>query len=175
MRHETWQEGKRCIAEWQDLVYREDPKPGAKPTPPEAPTDEDVAEPVSFDTTMLFRYSALTFNGHRIHYDLPYAQEVEGYDGLVVHGPLLAQYAMLLAERQLGTLTRFSFRATAPLMHFETAEVCWKSDGTVWLALAAFCSASCARSASIVSVCFSNPSCNRETVLEYVSFAVSSS
>ncbi|MDM8167319.1 MaoC family dehydratase N-terminal domain-containing protein [Roseovarius sp.] len=133
MRHETWQGDTRCIAEWQDIVYREDPKPGSRPTPPEAPTDEDVAEPARFDTTMLFRYSALTFNGHRIHYDLPYATGVEGYDGLVVHGPLLAQLAMLLAERQLGTLTRFAFRATAPLMHFETAEICWKSDGTVWV------------------------------------------
>lgn len=133
MRHETWQNDRRCIAEWQDLVYREDPKPGAKPTPPVAPTDEDVSETVTFDTTTLFRYSALTFNGHRIHYDLTYAQKVEGYDGLVVHGPLLAQLAMLLAERQLGKLTRFAFRATAPLMHFESADVCWKSDGTVWV------------------------------------------
>lgn len=133
MRHEIWQDGERCIAEWQDLVYREDPKPGSQATPPEAPTDEDIAETVSFDSTMLFRYSALTFNGHRIHYDLPYAREVEGYDGLVVHGPLLAQYTMLLAERQLGKLTRFAFRATAPLMHFEKAEICWKSDGTVFV------------------------------------------
>ncbi len=87
---------------------------------------------VSFDTTQLFRYSALTFNGHRIHYDLDYARRVEGYAGLVVHGPLLAQLLILLAEEMLGGLASFSFRATAPLMHHETAELCWK-DGALWV------------------------------------------
>ncbi len=82
---------------------------------------------------MLFRYSALTFNGHRIHYDLDYARDVEGYDGLVTHGPLLAQLLMLLAERELGGLGAFSFRATAPLMHHEAAQLCWKADGTLWV------------------------------------------
>ena len=81
---------------------------------------------VAFDATMLFRYSALTFNGHRIHYDQPYAQDVEGYSGLVVHGPLLAQHLMLMATRSLGDLTEFTFRATSPLMHFETATLCRK-------------------------------------------------
>jgi 3-methylfumaryl-CoA hydratase len=75
---------------------------------------------------LLFRYSALTFNGHRIHYDLDYARDVEGYGGLVVHGPLLAQLLMLKAERELGPLKTFQFRATAPLMHFETARMCRK-------------------------------------------------
>ena len=89
----------------------------------------------SFGTTqlLLFRYSALTFNGHRIHYDPGYARDIEGYAGLVVHGPLLAQLLMLLARRQLGHLTRFSFRATSPLMHFETADLCWGGDGTLWV------------------------------------------
>jgi len=91
LRHEVWQGETRCLTDWQDLVYREDPRPDApKPTPPEAATDEAVCERVGFDSTLLFRYSALTFNGHRIHYDIDYAKEIEGYEGLVVHGPLLA-------------------------------------------------------------------------------------
>lgn len=127
LRHEVWQADTLCLTEWQDLVYREDPDPNApRPVPPDAPVDESVAETVHFDATLLFRYSALTFNGHRIHYDQPYAREVEGYNGLVVHGPLLAQHLMLMAERDLGPLSAFSFRATAPLMHHEPATLCRK-------------------------------------------------
>ena len=133
LRHEVTQGGTLCLTEWQDLVYREDPSPSAaKPEPPVARTDEDHAEEVSFSSTLLFRYSALTFNGHRIHYDLDYARDVEGYAGLVVHGPLLAQLLMLMAERQLGQLKGFAFRATAPLMHFETATLCSKGT-TLWV------------------------------------------
>ncbi|WP_390912019.1 acyl dehydratase [Pseudosulfitobacter sp. SM2401] len=127
LRHDIWQDDACCISEWQDLVYRKDPAPDApRPVAPIARTDEDQAIEVSFDATLLFRYSALTFNGHRIHYDLPYARSVEGYDGLVVHGPLLAQHLMLMAESALGPLSEFTFRATAPLMHFETATLCRK-------------------------------------------------
>lgn len=134
LRHDVLQGGRRVLSEWQDLVYREDPGTDAPPpVPPTAATDETISERVDFDTTMLFRYSALTFNGHRIHYDLDYARGTENYGGLVVHGPLLAQLLMLLAERQQGALTRFSFRATAPLLHFESAELCWKADGTLWV------------------------------------------
>jgi len=125
LRHEIWQDGRLCLTEWQDLVYREDPDPLAEPPiPPEARTDESDAQDVSFTSTLLFRYSALTFNGHRIHYDLDYARDVEGYSGLVVHGPLLAQELMLMAEELLGPLAEFSFRASSPLMHFETATLC---------------------------------------------------
>lgn len=125
LRHEIWQEGARCLSEWHDLLYREDPDPSAPPpVPPKARQDAEVVRPVKFDSTLLFRYSALTFNGHRIHYDLDYAREVEGYAGLVVHGPLLAQQLMLLAEELMGPLAEFSFRATSPLMHFEQAELC---------------------------------------------------
>lgn len=133
LRHDIVQDGITRVTEWQDIVYREDPAPGTPaPTPPQAPTDETAAERASFDTTLLFRYSALTFNGHRIHYDTPYARTVEGYDGLVTHGPLLAQLLMLYAERQLGQLSEFSFRATSALMDHETATLCWK-DGTLWV------------------------------------------
>lgn len=133
LRHDIHQNDQLCVTEWQELVYREDPVPDA-PTlePPEARQDEAYCEKVDFSSTLLFRYSALTFNGHRIHYDLDYARDVEGYGGLVVHGPLLAQLLMLMAKRHLGPLERFAFRATAPLMHFETAELCLK-DRALWV------------------------------------------
>ena len=134
VRHDIRQRAALALTEWQELVYRAEPGPGAlRPEAPVAATDEDIAVPVAFDSTLLFRYSALTFNGHRIHYDEAYARQVEGYDGLVVHGPLLAQLAMLLAEVHLGGLTEFSYRATSPLMHHEVAEVCWKAPGRVWV------------------------------------------
>ncbi|WP_170774744.1 MaoC family dehydratase N-terminal domain-containing protein [Ruegeria lacuscaerulensis] len=131
LRHEISQRGRLCLTEWQDLVYREDPT-GPAPTPPKARTDETETQQVAFDTTLLFRYSALTFNGHRIHYDLDYARDVEGYAGLVVHGPLLAQLLMLFAEAQMGPLARFSFRASSPLMHFETATLC-RNESDLWV------------------------------------------
>ncbi|MEZ5715828.1 MAG: MaoC family dehydratase N-terminal domain-containing protein [Paracoccaceae bacterium] len=133
LRHDIAQAGTLCLTEEQDLVYREDPAPGAPtPTPPMAPTDEDTAREARFDSTLLFRYSALTFNGHRIHYDLDYARDVEGYGGLVTHGPLLAQLLMLMAAEQLGPLKTFAFRATAPLMHFEPATLCRKGTA-LWV------------------------------------------
>ena len=129
LRHEIQQGDTLCLTEWQDLVYRQDPAADArKPIPPVARTDETDMRTVTFDSTLLFRYSALTFNGHRIHYDLDYARDVEGYDGLVVHGPLLAQHLMLLATDLLGPLAEFSFRASSPLMHFEPAMLCRNGD-----------------------------------------------
>lgn len=133
LRHEVAQGGGLCVIEYQDLVYRQDPVPGTpSPTPPMARTDEAQAEEVCFDSTLLFRYSALTFNGHRIHYDLDYARDVEGYPGLVVHGPLLAQLLMLMAETALGGLARFTFRASSPLMHLEPATLC-RNGHDLWV------------------------------------------
>ncbi|MCG7520692.1 acyl dehydratase [Ruegeria sp. Ofav3-42] len=133
LRHEISQGGTRCLTEWQDLVYRLDPdESDAKPVAPMARTDETDQREVTFDSTLLFRYSALTFNGHRIHYDLDYARDVEGYDGLVVHGPLLAQLLMLFAVDLMGPLAQFSFRASSPLMHFETATLC-RSGSAMWV------------------------------------------
>ena len=133
LRHDIVQSGALCIREWQDLVYREDPVPGAaRPAAPVARSDAETSKVVHFDTTLLFRYSALTFNGHRIHYDLDYAREVEGYDGLVVHGPLLAQLLMLVAETELGPLATFRFRATAPLLHHEAATLC-RNGTDLWV------------------------------------------
>ena len=124
LEHEIWQAGSLCLRERQDLVYREDPSPEApRRTPPQAPCDETAARALRFSPTLLFRYSALTFNGHRIHYDAEYARGVEGYGGLVVHGPLLAQSLMLMATDH-APLKGFSFRGTAPLMDHETATLC---------------------------------------------------
>jgi len=133
LRHEFRQNGALALTEWQDIVYREPPQDRSAIAPPIARTDETLSETHSFNPTLLFRYSALTFNGHRIHYDQDYARQVEGYTGLVVHGPLLAQMLMHLAERQLGGLNTFSFRATSALMHHETADFCWSKDGAMWV------------------------------------------
>lgn len=133
LRHEIWQGTTHCLTEWQDLVYRPDPAPSdLKPLAPKARTDETDTIEVSFDATMLFRYSALTFNGHRIHYDLDYARDVEGYGGLVVHGPLLAQLLILFAQDLMGPLRHFAFRASSALMHFETATLC-RNGQSLWV------------------------------------------
>ncbi|MDU8943930.1 HTD2 family dehydratase [Ovoidimarina sediminis] len=113
LRHEIRQRGALTVSEEQDLVYRAADAPPGRP--PDRPAAADHREVRTFDSTLLFRYSALTFNGHRIHYDADYSRGVEGYSGLVVHGPLLATLMMDLAVRQGGALTGFSFRATAPL------------------------------------------------------------
>lgn len=129
LRHDIWQDGKLVVTEDQDLVYREDPDPNAPlPQTTNAPLDQDSAETVNFTSTLLFRYSALTMNGHRIHYDLDYCRHVEGYAGLVVHGPLLAQLLMLKAERELGALAGFGFRAASPVLHNEAATLCRKGN-----------------------------------------------
>lgn len=139
LRHEFWQDGQHCLTEWQDLVYREDPEidttadaPNSTSNPETARKDETLCETQAFSTTQLFRYSALTFNGHRIHYDLDYARGVEGYPGLVVHGPLLAQRLMLLAESQIGPLAEFTFRATSPVCHEEEVSFCLV-DHDLWV------------------------------------------
>ncbi len=115
--HTTESGGTRCMTEQQDLVYRDDPAADApKPTPKPAPTDATRSETVTPSEVQLFRYSAVTFNGHRIHYDRTYARNVEGYDGLVVHGPLTAAFLADLAVRLAGPLRTFSFRGTSPLL-----------------------------------------------------------
>ena len=133
LRHDIRQDGVLKVTEYQDVVYREPPSDRVPTPPPIARVDEDRAVEVSFTTTQLFRYSALTFNGHRIHYDADYARDVEGYGGLVVHGPLLAQMLMDLAVQELGGLKAFTFRATSALTHVERAELCWMSDGAMWV------------------------------------------
>ncbi len=133
IRHEIRQNGQLCLTEHQDLVYRADHDPAApQPAPPAARRDEESCDMAAFGTTLLFHYSALTLNGHRIHYDEDYSCNTEGYGGLVVHGPLLAQLLILKAERELGPLAGFSFRATAPLMYREEAALC-RSGNDLWV------------------------------------------
>lgn len=131
LRHEISGPDGLAVTERQDIVYRQDPAPDEPhPTPPTAPEDETSARTVRCGPTMLFRYSALTFNGHRIHYDRDYAKDVEGYAGLVVHGPLIAQ--MLLSEAAaLGPVAGFSFRAASPAFDFEDIALCARQDGDV--------------------------------------------
>jgi hydroxyacyl-ACP dehydratase HTD2-like protein with hotdog domain len=116
--HEYHQDGVRCIREQQTLVYRDPP---ADPVP--LPVDADVEAPDGAWSTqrhpepaLLFRFSAITFNTHRIHYDLPYARDLEGYPGLVVQGPLTAMTVAGFVERSTGgRLAAYEFKATAPM------------------------------------------------------------
>jgi len=109
-------EGTPCISEEQDIVYR-DAAAAARAVPERYDGVPHWSRRFEPDTTLLFRYSALTFNGHRIHYDQAYAQNDEGYPGLVVHGPLTATLLQGLAvERAAGrALARFDFRGVTPL------------------------------------------------------------
>ena len=130
LRHEIRQRGALAVTEDQDLVYRPLDAPPA--SPPLAPETRDRAAPLRCDTTLLFRYSALTMNGHRIHYDADYARGREGYPGLVVHGPLLATFLMMQAARVHGDLHRFTFRSSAPICLPETALIC-REGGSHWI------------------------------------------
>ena len=118
-----------ALSERQDIVYRAGPDPAASVAQPRpAPRDEIARRSWCCDATVLFRYSALTFNGHRIHYDADYARAVEGYPGLVVHGPLLATLLLDLAEGVAGPPADFAFRATAPVFADEPFEACARRD-----------------------------------------------
>ena len=110
-----------AIDEEHDIVYRGHAQSGEVASPPPAPTGATWQRRIHPDDVLLFRYSALTFNGHRIHYDRRYATEVEGYPGLVVHGPLLATLLLDLLRRNLAQarVNRFVFRAVSPI--FDTA------------------------------------------------------
>ncbi|MEP3636686.1 MAG: MaoC family dehydratase N-terminal domain-containing protein [Paracoccaceae bacterium] len=133
LRHEIWQNDTLCVVEWQDLVYREDPDPAREqPVVVQARIDAETQDDLVPDSTLLFRYSALTFNGHRIHYDAEYARDTEGYPGLVVHGPLLAQLLMLKAQDELGALDTFAFRGVSPLTHNEHASLC-RNGTDLWV------------------------------------------
>jgi len=122
MSHETFANGSLAVAETQSIVYREAADQGQARSPQplgEArfdPSAWDAHRTLTPDARLLFRYSALTFNTHRIHYDAPYAQDVERYRGLVVHGPLTASLLLQLAAQELGEnrLRSFQFRGLSP-------------------------------------------------------------
>jgi len=114
-----------AVVEEQDIVYVAIPERFAPPPPVEPPAPVAFREQVAIDTVKLFRFSAVTFNGHRIHYDLDYTREVEKYPGLVVHGPLQAVLIMEAARRHReGAMPKtYSFRGVRPLFHFEPVQV----------------------------------------------------
>jgi 3-methylfumaryl-CoA hydratase len=121
-----------ALSEAHDIVYRGVPAPGAAGALTTAsPSDESFARTIVADAVLLFRYSALTFNGHRIHYDRRYVTEVEGYPGLIVHGPLIATLLvdLLRRERPDAELRRFDFRAVSPLFDGAPFTLCGRPDG----------------------------------------------
>ena len=125
-------EGKPCIMEEQDIVYREATPPSTAPAVAPEPYDGQAqwSREVNPDTTLLFRYSALTFNGHRIHYDRKYVTEVEGYPGLIVHGPLIATLLVDLVRQSIPgcKLKSFEFRAIRPTFDINLFKVSAKPD-----------------------------------------------
>ncbi|RFU45146.1 MaoC family dehydratase N-terminal domain-containing protein [Paraburkholderia sp. DHOC27] len=133
VQHDIEVAGELRIEEEHDIVYRDAPQAGAAAPRAEvkatlAPAGETWARTVHADPVMLFRYSALTFNSHRIHYDYPYVTEVEGYPGLVVHGPLIATLLVDLVRRELpdAVLQSFSFKALRPTFGDHPFTVCGK-------------------------------------------------
>lgn len=130
--HTITHDGTLCIVEEQDIVYKEATTPGAPLPIPQPYTEQPQwSYRVSPDTTLLFRYSALTFNGHRIHYDLPYARDVEGYAGLVVHGPLTATLLQqFVCQHARGRrLATFEFRGVSPLLEGRPFQLEAKDNG----------------------------------------------
>lgn len=135
--HETMAADALAVTERQTLVYREAAPADAPLSPPEAssehfdPANWNAHRMLTPDPRLLFRYSALTFNSHRIHYDLPYARDVERYRGLVVHGPLIASLLLLLADGQFGAnrLASFSFRGLSPAIAGEPLHLVMRGAG----------------------------------------------
>jgi len=152
LRHEVHNARGLCLSEEQDLVYRAAPQPGERPAEPTAAeTGAPWRREVVPGSVLLFRYSALTFNGHRIHYDRAYATQAEGYPGLVVQGALLATLLADLARRHAPGrgIQSFEFRAVRPT--FDQHPFCingkpssdgrtahlWASDHQGWLTMQA--------------------------------------
>ncbi|MEJ8840166.1 FAS1-like dehydratase domain-containing protein [Ramlibacter sp. AN1133] len=152
VRHEVRNAQGLALTEEHDIVYRPLAQPGDPVPPPQAaPAQAPWSREIAPDPVLLFRYSALTFNGHRIHYDRSYVTEVEGYPGLIVHGPLIATLLVDLARRQRpdATLRSFSFRAVRPTFDLHPFRVCgqpsddgksaqlWAQDHEGWLTMQA--------------------------------------
>jgi 3-methylfumaryl-CoA hydratase len=151
VRHEVSRDDAAApsLTEFHDIVYREAPGPEDKALPPiAAPDNAEWQREWAPDDVLLFRYSALTFNGHRIHYDRRYVTEVEGYPGLVVHGPLIATLLLdlLRHKRPDAELVEFRFRAVRPTFDVNKFSVCgapdpdgnihlWARDHEGWLTM----------------------------------------
>ncbi len=137
VRHEINNARGLALTEEHDIVYRDAPRADAPaPAPQPAPADFDFTREIVPDPVLLFRYSALTFNGHRIHYDRSYVTGVEGYPGLIVHGPLIATLLLDLLRRNVphARVRRFEFRAVRPLFDIHPFSVCGKHrDGRIAL------------------------------------------
>jgi 3-methylfumaryl-CoA hydratase len=134
VRHQISREGASEVAltEFHDIVYREAALAGEAAPPPQAAPKDAVWEKIwAPDDVFLFRYSALTFNGHRIHYDRRYVTEAEGYPGLVVHGPLIATLLLdLLRHNHPGArVAYYTFRAVRPTFDTNHFSVCGKPAG----------------------------------------------
>jgi len=139
VQHDVEADGTLALREKQTIVYREavavsQPVPEPAPAPEPSPNRGDGWDwqrPIAPSAPLLFRYSALTFNSHRIHYDLPYARNEEGYPGLVVHGPLMATLLLDLCDRELGSnrLSTFAFRGKAPAFVDEPLLLCGRPEG----------------------------------------------
>jgi 3-methylfumaryl-CoA hydratase len=152
VRHEVRNAQGLALTEEHDIVYRGAPQPGDPAPPPQpAPAQAPWSREIVPDDVLLFRYSALTFNGHRIHYDRRYVTEVEGYPGLIVHGPLIATLLVDLARRQRpdARLRSFGFKAVRPVFDLHPFRVngkpsadgggaqLWAQDHEGWLAMQA--------------------------------------
>ncbi len=128
--HTYWLEGVAAMYEQQDLVFREPAKPGTLETPSSTETEKRnciAYREIEPSSVLLFRYSALTFNSHRIHYDRDYAIDSEGYEGLVVHGPLLATQLIEFAQKhneKKQRLVGFTFRAMRPVSDKHNYKLC---------------------------------------------------
>ncbi|MBS0434522.1 MAG: MaoC family dehydratase N-terminal domain-containing protein [Proteobacteria bacterium] len=133
VRHELLCNGAAdpAIVEFHDIVYRDAKKPGDVEPPPTPAAQGDWQREIVPDDVLLFRYSALTFNGHRIHYDRRYVTQVEGYPGLIVHGPLIATLLMDLVRRHApdAQVTSFRFKAVRPTFDLHPFRVNGRREG----------------------------------------------
>ena len=130
--HETRADGVLAVSERQTLVFRDAASAAAAPLQPATlQGDWPLQRTIVPDPRLLLRYSALTFNSHRIHFDQPYATATEGYRGLVVHGPLLATLLLDLVACNASdmAITQFSFRGFAPAIADEALQLCGRREG----------------------------------------------
>ena len=140
VRHSYHAAGSLRLSEQQDIVYCQPPRPtAAEPGSFSVPADAQWSHQVQPDNVRLFRYSALTFNAHRIHYDRDYTTNEEGYPALIVHGPLMATMLMqsLLDEHPVFQTAELSVRARKPLFDTEAFTLNGRLDAdiaTLWVA-----------------------------------------